>query len=380
MRRDVMELTVDRMSLRIGAGAHPAAPSSGGAGDLGNVVPRTQIAATLPVECAALGNVIPFLRHGPDSGAGSGAPALRADPGERPAPVGRLRRWHWTALVAASAAAHFAFYLPFHREPPPMASIGQQSISVELVLGADEPAGLSPDQGPSAEQAPPPAQALDAAEDAKPDETPPAEQPEQPVETPPVQIAEAMPDAPPPEPTLPPPPVAIEPPTQPAPAAVAAVPPPPAVRPDVPSMQVAPLPKPTPRAKPRPKKPRRVAVRGTPNDSHTTARAATASGGIGRGRSAADSNYKGLVMAHLQRYKQMANRAVTEENQGHTALVRFSLDGSGRVQSVSVARSSGAQALDRAVVAMVHNASPFPAPPDGRRLSFAMPVTFRMTH
>jgi protein TonB len=121
-------------------------------------------------------------------------------------------------------------------------------------------------------------------------------------------------------------------------------------------------------------------VRGKPNDSRTTERAATASSGIGRGRSFNNANYKGLVMAHLQRYKGIANRAVNEQSQGHGAVVAFSLDGGGRVRSVSLAHSSGAPALDRAIVAMVHSASPFPAPPDGQGMNFSMPVSFAMGH
>jgi protein TonB len=102
-----------------------------------------------------------------------------------------------------------------------------------------------------------------------------------------------------------------------------------------------------------------------------------ASSGVGRGRSDAESNYRGLVAAHLARHKQFPADAQRTGEQG-SAVVRFTLDGSGRVKSAQLVRKSSVASLDREAVAMVHRASPFPAPPDGRPVTFSVPVSFRL--
>ena len=101
-----------------------------------------------------------------------------------------------------------------------------------------------------------------------------------------------------------------------------------------------------------------------------------ASSSIGRGRSDLDTNYHGIVAAHLARYKQMPS-SVQSGTQG-TVAVTFSLSGSGSVGSVRLARGSGISAFDQEAQAMVRRASPFPAPPSGRAQSFTVPVAFHM--
>jgi TonB family protein len=54
------------------------------------------------------------------------------------------------------------------------------------------------------------------------------------------------------------------------------------------------------------------------------------------------------------------------------------LDGSGRVTSSSVVRSTGAAILDQELAAMARRASPFPPPPGGRAVSFTVPIGFRL--
>ncbi|WP_338060694.1 energy transducer TonB [Bradyrhizobium yuanmingense] len=44
--------------------------------------------------------------------------------------------------------------------------------------------------------------------------------------------------------------------------------------------------------------------------------------------------------------------------------------------SASLARSAGSAELDREVIALVHRASPVPAPPAGARRSITAPVRF----
>jgi periplasmic protein TonB len=48
------------------------------------------------------------------------------------------------------------------------------------------------------------------------------------------------------------------------------------------------------------------------------------------------------------------------------------------VTRVSLVRSSGFSSLDQEAQAMVRRASPFPAPPDGRSVSFTAPASFRI--
>jgi periplasmic protein TonB len=461
---------------------------------------------------ADAGNVI-VLRRRPLAVA-EPTPEIAVSAATRPAPwfweSPRLARW--SALVALSATVHLALYLPFHEQPAPLASIGEVAISVEVVLGANQHAGLTPEQGSAEASAPAPAQAPDAVPNEAPAPAPaevartsppevaqaaPAAQPEPMREAPaqqPLVAAEAVQTSPavttPVTPTAEPPPVratapetavaeAIAPaPAQPAtvtaaeapaspvvaaaPAAespalrpVAPVTPPAEETPPTPApmqasphaetiamaeLQVGPNPppaestvasaviatetarpaetqtatavdastptavtdvvlptqstipptRPEPRqARPAPPRPERtqatrerrpaprVAARGERNRSETTSPAARAAGGVGRGRPDADSNYHGRVAAHLARHKRFPPEARNSNSQG-SAVVTFSISGSGGVTSVRLARGSGVAALDQEATAMVRRASPFPAPPGGRGMSFSVPVSFRL--
>lgn len=99
--------------------------------------------------------------------------------------------------------------------------------------------------------------------------------------------------------------------------------------------------------------------------------------GIGRGRSDNSAIYSGLVQAHLARYQQYPVAARRSGTQG-VATVSFSIDRDGRVTTARLANGSGNTAIDREVVAMVHRASPFPRPPDGRDRNFTVPVRFSL--
>ena len=59
-------------------------------------------------------------------------------------------------------------------------------------------------------------------------------------------------------------------------------------------------------------------------------------------------------------------------------MVSFATDGGGRVTRVSLMRGSGVASLDQEETAMVRRASPFPAPPGGRGMTFTVPVDFRI--
>jgi protein TonB len=148
-------------------------------------------------------------------------------------------------------------------------------------------------------------------------------------------------------------------------------------KPEPKPVQAAP-PKPVKDAKPA-KEPRRIAAP-TREKSSREAKASnpsTAANNVGVGRSDRDTNYPGLVSAHLRRYQQYPSDARSRGDQG-TATVSFSLDGGGRVTSSRLVRGSGIASIDQEVQAMVRRASPFPAPPGGQGRSFTVPVAFRL--
>ena len=348
--------------------------------DLSDVMTRREPAEAAAAPPVTATNVVLFTRARRETA--DPAPALAFDPATRPAPY-RPRREQVTLIVgffALSLLVHAVLSLLFNREPEPMASIGLEAISVEIVLGANTPAGLASDTGPDTTQATP-------ADDPDPKPTdidtadPEPPKPVQTAETTPPEVAEAKPQEPsepPPEPQEQQPPepqqqvtaLSIEPP---APEPERAVPP-------EPKPEVAPPeePKLVPRET-RPKteheikpKPQRAdkRTRTASREPEATGPRANASGGVGIGRSQADTNYPGLVRAHLARY-QHPNQ--TEKGR---ATVSFTLDGGGRVTRVSLAGSSGVASLDQEAQASVRRASPFPAPPNGRSQNFTVPVSF----
>jgi protein TonB len=384
-----------------------AAREQGDPGDLSNVTPlaaeRAETAS--PAPAIAVTNVIPFVRPRRAGLAGS-ASELMLDPAERPAPplLGRERRAQILALLALSLAAHSGLYLLFNREPEPMASIGLEAISVEIVLGANMPAGPAPTPSNQELRSAPPHDVptpIDAdtsiakIEETSPTPVPPAPQTQRLAETaaadvapdlPQVQTAEPRPAQPErkesallrPEETA----VLSEPELMAAreePKATPAEP----EKPEPVKTETGSEPNSTPdqdrkkRQEARPKRerpaPQKAASR-QPNSSQTPPSSA---GGVGLGRSRIDSNYRGLVAAHLARHKRFPPEARSRGEQGG-ATVSFALDGGGRVTRVSLVRGTGSATLDQEATAMVRRASPFPAPPDGRSANFTVPVSFRI--
>jgi periplasmic protein TonB len=86
---------------------------------------------------------------------------------------------------------------------------------------------------------------------------------------------------------------------------------------------------------------------------------------------AAASSYPGKVMRHLSRAPRPSVGA------RGTAVVAFSVLDGGGLAGVSIARSSGSAALDRAAVDMVRGAAPFPPPPAGAQRSFSISIEGR---
>ena len=323
-----------------------------------------------------LSNVVPFARpRRCGVAAPFPLPSIAAD--ERPAPptakfgVGRS-----IALIVGSLSLHSALLAMFWHQPRPMASIGVEVMTVEIVLGTTTAAGLAPTPGEQEVQAvtaPPaePTQEKPVTEQSRvatvmPQEVPVAPQetaPEvKPQETPPeAQVAEPKPQEQQPETAVAEIPAAEQP-TEKPPERIEQP------RPQVQAVQKAPERKriaaPTDKKASQKKK---VAA-ATPTD---------AASGIGRGRSDNSANYNGRVAAHLARHKQYPAAARASGAQG-VATVSFSIDGGGRVTSARLASASGNAAIDQEVVAMARRASPFPPPPDGRGRNFTVPVRFNL--
>ncbi len=89
------------------------------------------------------------------------------------------------------------------------------------------------------------------------------------------------------------------------------------------------------------------------------------------------SAYRPQVIAHLTRFKRYPVSAEARGAEG-TPAVSFALDGSGRVVSVSLARSSGHSDIDGETVAMVRRAVPFPPPPPGAAHAFSVSIGFHL--
>ena len=103
---------------------------------------------------ADLGNVIPFRR--PRDAARSTAPEIALPSEERASPLARLtrERMRLLAFAAISLAVHAGLFVAFWREPDPLASIGVEVISLEIVVGADAPAGVATKPAENETQAP----------------------------------------------------------------------------------------------------------------------------------------------------------------------------------------------------------------------------------
>jgi len=335
-----------------------------------------------------LPNVIPFMRP---HAAEAPAVVLPGDVAPRVVTSLARERVRLAGFAALSLLVHGALFTAFWREPEPLASIGVEVISAEIIIGATAPAGAAPAPGEADVQAP-------AAPDPQPteqqaeteqkatvqpqsvevarEETAPAVKTEEPKAQEPE--AEQQTAAEPPQPSEEKPAVALLESPQPD------RPPEPKIEPE-PKVEARPVPRPV-TAPPRPVKDAAPARERHRIEAPTRERAvtqakastpSTAANGVGVGRSDLNSNYPGIVSAHLRRHQQYPSDARSRGEQG-TATVSFSLDGGGRVTSSRLVRGSGVASIDSEVQAMVRRASPFPEPPGGAPRSFTVPVSFRL--
>lgn len=104
---------------------------------------------------------------------------------------------------------------------------------------------------------------------------------------------------------------------------------------------------------------------------------AAAAGGGGRPSSAAMATWRNQLALQLERSKRYPAQAALGRKQG-TALVRFSVDSSGRVVSRLLVRSSQTASLDEESLAMILRAQPLPQPPPGlpNPITVQVPVRF----
>jgi protein TonB len=149
-------------------------------------------------------------------------------------------------------------------------------------------------------------------------------------------------------------------------------------------------PEPKPKAKPKPKKKKKAKPqkakkpKAKQGNAKRNAKAGSASGSkkgkaVSRGTggkkksagNAKASNYPGKVMRKIARVRKPNVRA------RGSALVAFSITSGGGLGGVSIARSSGSAALDRAAVKVVRRAAPFPKPPSGARRNFTVQIKGR---
>ena len=86
---------------------------------------------------------------------------------------------------------------------------------------------------------------------------------------------------------------------------------------------------------------------------------------------AAASNYRGDVMRRLARVPRPSIPSPGK------AVVSFTLSSGGGLAGVTLARSSGSSALDRAAVRLVQRAAPFPPPPAGALRTYAVEIEGR---
>lgn len=104
-----------------------------------------------------------------------------------------------------------------------------------------------------------------------------------------------------------------------------------------------------------------VANSAAPSGGKSNAGTGTGSGSAKTGEgNAARSNYTGLVEAHLRR-----NRRSNLTGAG-SAILKITVGSNGRVESVSIYKSSGSTRFDRQVMRMARLASPYPKPPAGQ--------------
>lgn len=166
-------------------------------------------------------------------------------------------------------------------------------------------------------------------------------------------------------------------PVEPEPVTAKPAPPPPAPAPRSPAPAPAPAPAPSSTA---PADTPAPAGNQGQAGNQATGEAGDADDRSGGGSPGAAADYAALISAWLEKHKEYPRRARQRNHEG-TALLYFVIDRQGRIISHRLQRSSGHEALDREVEAMLQRAQPLPAMPadmPGDRLELVVPVQFRL--
>ncbi len=90
--------------------------------------------------------------------------------------------------------------------------------------------------------------------------------------------------------------------------------------------------------------------------------------------------WRAALVGKLQRAKRYPDMARARGDQG-VATVTFTMDRSGHVLAVALARSTGSAALDEEAVAMIRRAEPLPPLPaeiPGATVTLTVPVSFAL--
>jgi protein TonB len=98
------------------------------------------------------------------------------------------------------------------------------------------------------------------------------------------------------------------------------------------------------------------------------------------GRAGPPPSYLALLHSALERNKDYPRSARQRRQQGR-AMLRFSIDRSGKVLRYKIEKSTGYDVLDREVIAMIQRASPLPPMPadmSGDHLEIVVPVPFTL--
>jgi len=93
-----------------------------------------------------------------------------------------------------------------------------------------------------------------------------------------------------------------------------------------------------------------------------------------------DVSWEAKLLAHLEKFRRYPASAKARREQG-VAYIRFTMDKQGKLISAQLSRSSGSQRLDKAALATIRRAAPFPKPPQdlpGDRIEITAPVEFFM--
>ncbi|HBF32480.1 energy transducer TonB [Rhizobium sp.] len=292
----------------------------------------------------------------------------------------------WGAAGVVAFAAHAGAVVLMMREPIETAASNQPPAAIMIDLAPEPEAAKVDDNQVSPDQ-------HDAQEVVSPSMTPPVEEP------PPEPIKEPQPDPAPPEPT-PPEPTPVEPPppelpkpepivepkpveqAETAPMENVEVPLPLTRPPEVqPQKKAEEAPKPVVKKKPQTPPPPKAQVAAREAKAEVTqsdkTAAQTTSSGLFSSSSATPAKWQTQLSAYLQRRKRYPRESERNKEEG-TVYARFQIDGSGNVLSVSISRSSGFAGLDQAIVDMIRQASPVPAPPPEAGKTITVPFRFSL--